>query len=102
MPSSSKRYEIVGSSVLQSDEGCPLILRSAAGNALAFAVELHRALADGEVSGRLELLGERRRARSRPQLSAFRHGLIRMREDHRCGLDQLVHRMRSGREDARV
>ena len=75
---------------------------SAAGNALAFAVELHRAPADGEVSGRLELLDERRRARSRPQLSAFRHGLVRMREDHRCGPHELVHRMRAGNEDSRV
>jgi hypothetical protein len=29
------------------------------------------------------LLDERRRARSRPQLSAFGHGFVRMREDHR-------------------
>src|SRR5215510_261362 len=34
---------------------------SAAGNALAFAVEFHGALADREVGGRLDLLHERRR-----------------------------------------
>ena len=68
-------------SLLLRDIGVRDHLRSAAGHALAFAVELHRAPADGEVSGRLELLDERRRSRSRPQLSAFRYWLVRMRED---------------------
>jgi hypothetical protein len=36
-------------------------LFSAAGDALAFAVEFHGALADREVGGRLDLLYERRR-----------------------------------------
>ena len=55
---------------------------SASSDALPFAVELHRASADGKMRGALELLDERRGARSRPQFSAFRHGFIRVREDH--------------------
>ena len=52
---------------------------SASSDTVPFAVELHRASADGEVSGRLELLHERCRARSQPELPAFRDGLVRMR-----------------------
>src|SRR3974377_328459 len=42
---------------------------SASRGASPSAVELHRAATEGEVGGRLELLHERRRARSRPELA---------------------------------
>src|SRR5215472_3948617 len=75
---------------------------SASGCTFPVAVELHRAAAEGEVGGRLELLHERCRARARPELAAFGDGLVRMREDHRDGPHQLVHGMRAGDEDPRV
>src|SRR5215472_676870 len=75
---------------------------SASSGAFPVAVELHRAAAEGEVGGRLELLHERCRARARPELAAFGDGLVRMREDHRDGPHQLVHGMRAGDEDPRV
>src|SRR5262249_11447723 len=69
---------------------------SAPRGALSPAVEFHGAAAQGEVGGRLELLHERRRARRGPQLAALGDGLVRMREDHRDGLHQVVHGMRAG------
>src|SRR5262249_39633608 len=52
---------------------------SAAGDALAFAVEFDGAFADREVGGRLKLLHERRRLAICPQLAAFRCGLVHVR-----------------------
>src|SRR5205823_2981931 len=75
---------------------------SAAGDALAFAVEFHRALADCEVDGRLDLLHERRRLGVWLKLSAFRRGLVHMRKDHRGRLEKVIDGVRAGLEEARV
>src|SRR5215468_9482074 len=75
---------------------------SATGDALAFAVEFHRALADREVGGRLNLLYDCRRLGICPQLAVFRRGLVHVREDHRGRLEQLVDGVRAGLEHTRV
>src|SRR5205814_9302556 len=75
---------------------------SAAGNALAFAVEFHGALADREVGGRLDLLHERRRLGVCLKLAAFGRGLVHVREDHRRRLDEIIYGVRAGLEEARV
>src|SRR5947199_8072123 len=75
---------------------------SAAGKALAFAVEFHGALADREVGGRLNLLHERRRLGVCLKLAAFGGGLVHVREDHRRRLDEVIDGVRAGLEEARV
>src|SRR5882762_5705758 len=75
---------------------------SAAGDALAFAVEFHGALADREVGRRLDLLDERRRLGVCPQLAAFRRGLVHVREDYRGRLEEVIDGIRAGLEEARV
>src|SRR3989449_11745972 len=69
---------------------------SAAGNALAFAVEVHGALADREVGGRLDLLHERRRLGVCLKLAAFGRGLVHVREDHRRRPDEVIDGVRAG------
>src|SRR5499427_4480514 len=75
---------------------------SAPGDALAFAVEFHGALADREVGGRLDLLHERRRLGVCLKLAAFGRGLVYVREDHRRRLDEVIDGVRAGLEEARV
>src|SRR5262249_18384362 len=72
---------------------------STAGNALAFAVEFHGALADREVDGHLDLFHERRRLRVCFELAAFRRGLVHMREDHGGWLDEVIDGVGAGLEE---